>query len=81
MALVYTEVMIKCKRCMVRAKSGTSFDRDTSRSSGITLAQVSFDVYCVSRRRSIREESDQQPDNSYEPTKGAVAFDVVPIKH
>lgn len=72
--------MIKSKKCIVKAKSGTSFDRETSRSSGITLAQISFGILMF-EGRSVREECDQQPDNGDEPPKGAVAFYVVPIKH
>jgi hypothetical protein len=68
-------------RWMVRAKSGTSLDRETRRRIGMTLKGDVRDGTDSISREDVRYKTNNNPEETDGPADGIVAPNTVPVEN
>ena len=74
-------MIIRCKRCIVSAKSGTSFDLDTRIKIGITLQSYQQGIALEELGSNTRYKAGQQPDKANGPADSVVSTDTLPVEY
>lgn len=78
-ACEYNEVVMRWMKCMVRAKSSTSFDRAIKRTIKMTLSQVSF-AHEVSLKVCLPYETVKHPYQPQGPANCGIAAQTAPVE-